>query len=294
MAVNAAVTPAATAPSSASIRLTGPGTPPRELVRAVWAARPLIGVLARKDFLVRYRRTRLGLLWAVALPLLQAVVLAVVFSHIVGGVRSVGGSVGKTSSYAVFVFAGMVPWTTFSTGLSSASTAVVDGSNLARRIYFPRIVLPLVSVLTSLFPALITTVVLLVLELVTGTPMGVRTLWLIPGLLLAVALLTSLSVAASVIHVYVRDLRFLVVASLTVLFYATPVIYPLSRLPHSLRQVIAVLPTAGPVELFRRSLGAQDPGWTTYVVSTLVWTVVFGAIGFVLHCRRDRVMTDLM
>src|SRR5688500_5007523 len=90
--------------------LTGPGTRPGELLRELWRSRRLVGVLARKDFFVRYRRTRLGLVWAVALPLAQAAVLAAVFSSLVG-VRVTDER--STLSYAVFVFAGMVPWTFF-------------------------------------------------------------------------------------------------------------------------------------------------------------------------------------
>ena len=81
---------------------------------------------------------------------------------------------------------------------------------------------------------------------------------------------------------------------MTVLFYLTPVIYPLTRLPASLQHVLQLLPTAGPVELFREAIGAPDPHVARYVAATLVWSVVVGGLGLAVHCKRDRVLTDLL
>lgn len=272
--------------------LTGPGTSPRQLLRELWASRRLIGVLARKDFLVRYRRTSLGLIWAVVLPAVQAIVLAVVFSHLIGSRRLGGVTGGPTTAYGVFIFAGMVPWSFFSAALSAGSTSVVDGTGLARRIYFPRVVLPLVAVLTAVYPLVITAVILLVMEGALGPTPGLRTLWMIPGAVLVIALAAALSAFLSAAHVYVRDLRYAVQAALLMLFYITPIIYPADRLPVSIRHVVMALPTAGPVELFRRSIGAADDHWWKYVLGSVIWLVVVGTAGFVLHCRRDRVLTD--
>jgi ABC-type polysaccharide/polyol phosphate export permease len=273
--------------------LSGPGTPPRQLLREMWASRQLIAVLARKDFLVKYRRTSLGLIWAVALPTIQAVVLAVVFSHLIGSTRRLGGvSGGRTTAYGVFIFAGMVPWAFFNAAFSAGATSVVDGTGLARRIYFPRAVLPLISVATALFVLVITSGILVVMEIALGPEPGLRTLWMLPGMVLVTVLAASLSVFVSAAHVYIRDLRYAVTASLIMLFYITPVIYAADRLPHNVRAVVRLLPTAGPVELFRLSIGGADTRWWTYVISSVVWAVVVGVAGFVLHCRRDRVLAD--
>jgi lipopolysaccharide transport system permease protein len=273
--------------------LTGPGTAPRQLLREIWTSRRLIGVLARKDFLVKYRRTSLGLIWAVALPAIQALVLAVVFSHLIGSTHGLGGvSGGRTTAYGVFIFAAIVPWSFFNAAFAAGATSVVDGTGLARRIYFPRVVLPLISVVTAMFPLIITVGILLVMEIVLGPEPGLRTLWMLPGMVLVTVLAASLSVFVSAAHVYVRDLRYAVSAGMLMLFYITPVIYPADRLPDNVREVVRVLPTAGPVELFRLSIGAADTQWWIYVLSSGVWALVVGVAGFVLHCRRDRVLTD--
>lgn len=268
--------------------LTGPGTAPSALLRSVWRARGLIGVLARKDFLVRYRRTWLGLVWAIALPVVQALVLAVVFSSMVDD------SARNGSSYAVFVFAGMVPWAFFSGAFAAGSTSVVDGSHLAQRIYFPRLVLPLVAVATTVFPLAATMLVLVAMIVLLGPGLSLAVLWLLPGAVLVVLLALGLSLLLSVAQVYVRDLRFAVTAGITVLFYATPVIYPIGRAPDSVRGLLELLPAAGPVELFRLAIGEAAPSIWRSVTATALWALVAGVAGFVLHCRRDRVMADLL
>src|SRR5438270_5273413 len=98
----------------------------RSLLRELWQSRDLVRMLARKEFFVRYRRASFGLLWAVALPLFQAVVLAVVLSRFV--------KIHTGVNYAVFVFSGMLLWTFFSTVLAGGSTAIVDGADLSTKI----------------------------------------------------------------------------------------------------------------------------------------------------------------
>ena len=123
----------------------GPEAPPvRALVRDVWRSRGLVTILARQDFFVRYRRASLGLAWAAALPIVQAVVLSFVLSRIVtldvGGIR-----------YPVFVYAGVVAVSYLSTVVASGSTSVVDGAGLSTKIYFPRLVLPLATVVAAAY-----------------------------------------------------------------------------------------------------------------------------------------------
>lgn len=277
-----------------SFTLTGPGTPPRRLLREVWEARTLINVLARKDFYVRYRRTRLGLLWAVALPVVQATVLALVFSSVVRTDRPQAAGVSGSGSYAVVVFAGMVGWSFFNAAFTAGSTSVVDSADLAKRIYFPRIVLPLIAVTTALYPLLVTLGILLVLTAAIGGGLGLATLWILPAVLLDVLLVTGLSVFFSAAQVYVRDLRFAVQAATAVLFFLTPVMYSAKAVPPALRHVLELLPAGGPVELFRHSVGGADPTLWTFVAVSLGWAVVFGGLGFWLHSRRDRVLMDTL
>jgi lipopolysaccharide transport system permease protein len=121
--------------------LTNDKTPVLALLRDLWRSRELLAVLARKEFYVRYRRTSFGILWAVGLPLVQAIVLSVVLSHFV---RFKTGA-----NYPVFVFSGTLAFTYFSNSLTAATGSIVDNNAVSTKIYFPRAVFPLMVVLSG-------------------------------------------------------------------------------------------------------------------------------------------------
>jgi ABC-type polysaccharide/polyol phosphate export permease len=266
--------------------LTGPVTPLPELVTDVWAARQLLGILARKDFYVRYRRASLGLLWAVGLPVFQALVLALVFSKVV--------RIHTGTNFAVFVLTGMVGWTYFSNTLSAASTAIVDGSGMSTRIYFPRVLLPLVSVVANLYGYVITVAILLLLCVVLGVGLGVNVLWLVPATALLVALTAGAGLVTSALHVYFRDIRYIVTAAVIGWFYLTPVFYPLHLAHGFVHAVVEANPVTGVVELLRAATAGVDPHWGWTVVISIGWSAVLLVGAAALHRRYNRLFTDLL
>jgi ABC-type polysaccharide/polyol phosphate export permease len=287
------VTLATAAPSGAGFELRGPSTSPRVMLRELWAARNLLVILARKDFYVRYRRTVLGVVWAVGVPLVQAVVLAIVFTHVVGIGRNYASS---QQAYAVFLYSALVPWNYIANAGPSASTAIVDNVALAGKIYFPRALPVLVTAASAIYPFAIGIVLLLLMSLVVGSGVGVSFLLVIPGAALAVLFVVCVGLCLSALHVYFRDIRYIVMALLSVGFYVTPIIYPLGKLHahHVLRDLIAIGPGSGPIEIFRAATVGSDSALALAVSACAAWCVVFGGIGFWLQCRRDRVFVDLL
>jgi ABC-type polysaccharide/polyol phosphate export permease len=263
--------------------LTPAPAPARTLVRDVWRARGLIAVLARKDFFVRYRRTSFGLLWAVGLPLLQAAILTLVFGRLLKS---------HAPDYAAFVFAGMVPWSYFSSTLGGGATALVDNASLSNRIYFPRAVLPLVSAVSALYGLAVTVAILIVMCVGFGVHLGPKVVLLVPGVALVAVLASAFALVLSALHVYFRDVRFLVTASLTVWLYVTPVIFQVDQLPHVLRPFVRLNPMTGVVELFRYATVGASSQWTASLAVTAVWIVALVAIALVLHRRFDRLFAD--
>jgi lipopolysaccharide transport system permease protein len=207
--------------------LTGSRTPIRLLLRDVWRSRSLLVMLARKDFFVRYRRTVLGVGWAVGLPLVQAAVLTVVFSRVVHANRLAGTG----SSYAVFLYAGLVPWSFMAATLPAASTAIVDSLDVITKVYFPRIVTVVLAAFTGLVPLAAGLAILIGLTSALAPGITVRILWLLPGVVLVLLLVMAFGSLLSALHVYLRDLRYLIQAVMTVAFYATPVLYPVDAVP---------------------------------------------------------------
>jgi ABC-type polysaccharide/polyol phosphate export permease len=243
-------------------------------------------ILARKEFYVRYRRASFGLLWAVGLPLVQAGVLALVFSKVV--------HIQTGQSYPVFMFSGVLPWSFFSLTLTSSSTAIVDNAGMSSKIYFPRAVLPIVTVLAALLGFLISIPLLIGFSLAFGASLDWHVVILVPATLLTTALAIAFGLLLSALHVYFRDIRYLVAAALTAWIYLTPIIYPLNYAPQSIRWLIKINPVTGAVELFRLALIGADPGWALTVIVAVAWTIVLTVCGLTMHRRYDRVFADLL
>ena len=269
---------------AAGFDVVGESTGIRALLRAMVANRELVTTLARKEFSVRYRRASFGIAWAVALPLVQALVLAFVFSRFVRFETSVG--------YGLFVYAGMIVWSFFVNTVQAATVSIVENSTVTTRIYFPRALLPLVTVGASLYGFVAGLPVLVALLAVDGWQPGPEVLLVVPAVALVVVLTSGMGLLLSVAHVYFRDVRFLVAAVTTPMFYATPVFYPYGAISGVLELVNIVNPMTGVVQLMRRAIGEQAA--LMPVLVTLIWAVVVGGVGIVVQSRRDRVMADLI
>lgn len=272
--------------STEGFDLTGRPLPVGRLAADVWDARQLLGVLARKDFYVKYRRASFGMLWAVGLPLFQAGVMAYVFSNVI--------DIETGTSYPVFVFSGFLGWTFFSTTLSAAATSIVDGAGMSSRIYFPRAVLPLAVVATNLYGFVINIGVLFVLCLLFDVPVGIDALLLVPAAFLMTALTVVFALLTSALHVYFRDVRYIIVAAITAWFYVTPVLYPMDFASGALETLIRLNPVTGVVQLFRAATVGGESGWLVNVGITCGWVMVVGAVALALHHRFDRVFSDLL
>jgi ABC-type polysaccharide/polyol phosphate export permease len=259
-------------------------TAPSALARELRRSTQLCVTLARKDFFVRYRRATLGMLWAVALPALQAVVLAVVLSRVARI---------KVPHYTVFILSGIVGWTYFTATLASGATAIVDNTSLSSRIYFPRAVLPIAVSLSNLYALAISLLITVVVAVATGVPFGVDVAYLVPATLLMFLLTTSAALVLSALHVYFRDVRYAVQAFVLVWFYVTPVFYPLDRLHGTARRAVEANPVSGCVELFHAAVLGITPSMTA-VLYTVAWTVLLLVLATLLHCRFDRTFADLL
>ena len=257
----------------------------RAWLRAVWEHRAVLWMLARKDFQVRYKRASLGVAWAVAVPLLQAAVLAIVFSHLV--------KVPTKIPYAPLVFAGTVCWSYFNGATLSSVSAIVDGSGLTDKVWFPRALLPIVPCLANLVGFGVSLVALLFIAPILGAPVTLWLLVLLPATLLLVAFTVALGLVLSALDVYFRDVKFLVAAALLVGIYVTPVVYPQSALKQ-LGPWLDFNPVTGIVDLFHLAvLGPVEP-WHRAVAVTVAATVVLLAAGIESHRRYDRLFVDLL
>jgi ABC-type polysaccharide/polyol phosphate export permease len=243
-------------------------------------------MLSRADFQVRYKRASFGVLWSVAVPVIQSVVLAVVFARVI--------NVGNGKTFGIYVMSGVLAWSYFGGAVGTGSTAIVDGTGLTDKVWFPRALLALVPTLANLVGLGASLVVLVIAMPILGVSVTPRLFLLVPGGILLVALAAALSLCLAALHVYFRDVRFLVQAALVVWFYATPIAYPRSLLGARLGALLDLNPVTGVVVIFHQAtVGGAGP-LVRPVVASLAVTVVLIVVAIEGNRRHDRLFVDLL
>lgn len=216
-------------------------------ITELWEYRELLYFLVWRDIKVRYKQTALGVLWAIIQPVLTMVVFSIFF-----------GKLGKLSSdgipYPIFSFAALVPWTLFSNGLTQATNSLVASSNLIKKVYFPRLIIPIATVLAGVIDFLLAFGVLLVLMIFYGITPTINTLWLPVFLLLTIIASLAVSLWLSALNVEYRDIRYVIPFLTQIWLFATPIAYSSTLLSEPWRTIYGLNPMVGVVEGFRWAL----------------------------------------
>lgn len=256
-------------------------------LREVWQYRELLYFLIWRDIKVRYKQTALGAVWAILQPVLNTLVFAFLFSR-------VGNMPMDGFSPIIFIYAGMVPWTFFSFGLTQSSNSLVSSANLITKVYFPRLAIPIAAVLSGFVDFALAFLILLVMMPFYGIWPTVNVIWL--PLLLLLALITSLGVGLwlSALNVQYRDIRYIVPFLTQFGMIATPVVWSSSKLKPEYRALLGLNPMAGVVEGFRWSvLGTPHPPLLTLLVSTVVAVTLLVSGAFYFR-RMEKGFADLV
>jgi ABC-type polysaccharide/polyol phosphate export permease len=267
--------------------LRGTVTPVRQLLAEMWEKRRLIRLLARRDFHVRYRRPSFGLLWVIAVPLIQATVLSIIFTRIVR--FSTPGI-----SFPVFMLSGLTPWLFFSSTVSGSVTAITSGGNIATKVYFPRAILPLVLVRSNLYGFGHRVALVLAAALLFRQGIGPEVVLLLPAVALMVLLSAAFALVFAAMQVYFRDTSFLLSAVMQAWFWGSAVFYPLSQAPKGLlRLAMTINPATGMIYLFRSALVGWPIEWAA-IASSVAWSFALLLFALFLYRRYNRVFTDLL
>lgn len=253
----------------------------------VWRYRELLGILVQRDIKVRYRQAALGAAWAIVQPVFAVLILTVVFGHF-AKIPSDG------LPYPVFAFAAQLPWTYFAEAVRRGSVGLVADSELVRKVYFPRLILPVASVTGPLVDFTVTFVVLLVtLAFFHITPTW--RLVFVP-VFLAIELVLALAVALWLgpINAKFRDIMHTIPFLLQVWMYASPIAYPLSIVPEKYRALYSLNPMVGVIEGFRWALLAKaHPDPQAMAISAGVIVLALGG-GLVWFKSRERSFADII
>ena len=256
-------------------------------VRELWANRELLLFLVWRDIKVQYAQTVLGAAWAVVQPLLTMLIFTLVF-----------GRLAKIPSdgvpYSVFTLAALIPWMYFSSAFSAASASLVNSSNLITKVYFPRLIIPIVSILSGLVNFAVSCVVLAIMMIWFHLTPSWMAIPMIPALLLLM-ILTATGVGCWLAAVYIqyRDVRQIVPFIVQIWMYISPVVYPLSLVPARYRTLYSLNPMAGVIQTFRAVLlRTGDIPWGTLGVSTIVGLVLFLS-GTMYFRRTEHLFADV-
>jgi lipopolysaccharide transport system permease protein len=247
----------------------------------------LLLTLTHHRIRVRYKQSVLGLGWALAQPVALMAIYTMIFS-VVTRMPSEG------VPYAAFVYAGLLPWTFFATGVGSAAGSLVSHAQLITKVYFPREIVPLTYVLAGMFDFVIASLVLGALMVWYSLPVGLSMLWVIPVLLIATSFVSALALFLSAVQVRFRDVGFAIPLLMQIWMFASPVVYPLSAVPERFRAFYILNPMAGVVENFRRVvLQRTQPDleslWTAAIVSSLALPV-----SYLLFKHTEATMADII
>ena len=256
-------------------------------VRELWEHRELIFFFAWRDIKVRYRQTVLGALWAIIQPFFTMVIFSLFF-----------GRLAKVPSdglpYPIFSYAALVPWTFFANALTQASNSLVVSANMVKKIYFPRLALPIATVLAGVIDFALAFIVLLGMMLYYGLVPTINALWLPLFLLLALVASLGVSLWLSAMNVQFRDVRYTLPFLTQAWLFVTPIAYPSSLLSEPWRTLYGLNPMAGVVEGFRWALLGTDTAPGPMMIISAVVALALLVSGAFYFRRMEQSFADVL
>ncbi len=257
-------------------------------VEELWKYRELFYYYTWRDIKVRYKQTFFGFAWAVMQPILMMLLFTFFFGNKLG-VPS------DNTPYPIFVFSGLLLWNIFSTGLSSASNSIINNAHIIKKIYFPRLIIPLSSVMVTLFDFLMALSIYIVLLIYYQV--SVNIIEFIPYLLLSICI-TALSTFGigtflAALNLKYRDFKYVIPYTIQVLLFLSPVIYPVSIVTnHWLKYLMALNPLSGSITLLRSSISDVPADWSLVLIS-FICAVVYFIGGILFFKKSESLFADL-
>ena len=256
-------------------------------LRELWEYRELLYFLAWRDIKVRYKQTLLGAAWAIIQPFFTMVIFSIFFGRL-AQIPSDG------IPYPIFVYAALVPWTFFANGLNQSSNSLVGSANLIKKVYFPRLVIPIATVLAGLIDFLLAFVVLVAMMLYYGLSLTIHALWLPLFLLLALVTCLGVGLWLTALNVEFRDVRYTVPFITQVWLFATPIAYPSSLLSEPWRTLYGLNPMVGVVEGFRWALLEANTRPGPIVIASSLMALLILVTGLFYFRRMEKTFADVV
>jgi lipopolysaccharide transport system permease protein len=264
--------------------------PPRKWVpvdfRELWEYRELLYFFTWRDVKLRYKQTGLGIAWAVIQPLFMMVVFTLFF----GGLAKIPSD---GVPYPLFSLSALLPWTLFAEGMARSTVSMVQNANIMTKVYFPRLIMPIASILSPFVDFCVAFVILIIMMAYYGFVPTLNVIFL--PLLVVFAMMTSLAVGLwlSALNVQYRDFQYTIPFLIQIWLFASPVVYPASMLPQSWQFIYALNPMSGVIEGFRWALlGTNPPSLMIFISLGVVIALLISGVFY--FRRMEQYFADIV
>jgi lipopolysaccharide transport system permease protein len=257
-------------------------------LKELWEFRELFYFFTWRDIKVKYKQTVLGVLWAILQPFMMMIVFTLFFG------QALGVPTDNNIPYPVFVYSGLLLWNIFSSGLSNASGSMVSNAGIIKKIYFPRLIIPMSSILVALFDFLMAFIIYIGILIYYKQPVSFNIIIYLPaGILITVLSTFGLGTGLAALNIKYRDFRYVIPFLIQILLFLTPVIYPVSIIKYKWAQIILSLnPIAGAIDLLRSSV-TQAPLDLQLVITSAVSSILLFFAGLFYFRKTEYYFADL-
>lgn len=248
-------------------------------LRELKTDRAVLWQLVRQQLILRYRRTALGYLWTLINPILMMSVTSIVFATLFKM---------DLKTYAVFLFAGMIPWSCFSAIVTQSGGSFINNEGLIKKIYLPKIIFPLSVSLGILVDSVLSFIALFLIILIIGGQLSWALLFIPVAYLLLFLFSLGIALVASIATVFFRDLQHVLVITMQAWFFLTPVLYKNTALAGKVAWLVGINPIVPFIELFRAPLYLAQLPSTDVIITTVVFSLVSMSIGVLFFLFQER------
>ncbi len=247
----------------------------------------LIKHLTLREIRARYKQSFLGLFWVVLNPFFQMLIIAFVFSHII--------KMPTTGvPYTVFIYVGLLPWVCFANSMSSSMSSLVDGAGLLKKIYFPREVLVIATILAKVFDLSLSSLILIGMMIVSGVIPSVHALLFLPIFVIQLIFMIGLGLLLASFNLFFRDTQYLITLVLQLWFYLTPIVYSVETFPERYRWIFRINPLSVFINAYRQVLLGQNwPNWGSLGIGIVMSVSLYG-VGYLIFKRLEGRFADVV
>lgn len=239
-------------------------------VREWWQYRELFWFLAWRDVKVKYKQTILGICWAIIQPLTLMILFSIFWKQVI--------NIDTGVSYPVFVYSGLIIWGLFFAGVSNAGNSMVANANVIKKVYFPRIIIPIAAILVSLLDFFITLLFYIFLLIYYRVNVDILSFLLFSGLSFLIAMLATLGFGLlfAAVNIRYRDVRYAIPFLLQLLFFATPIIFPMSVIEStSINFILSLNPIAAAIHFARVAISTEMINWSFAAMGSASSMLIF-------------------